>query len=435
MKKMLVLMLFISLQSQAQFYLKPHIGPMTLPQNNDPICTIPTYSGNFNTTGLMAGDTSYDFTLFSVSGDTLSLSSELANGLPILLVNSSYTCPVYRNKVNMINQVANTYNGQIKVFVVYTVEAHPTDVSPYFGYINVTNANQSQGILYAQPTTYQERKNIVNDMLQAMTINVPVFLDNPCNEWWSTYGPAPNNAYLIDTDGTVFAKHPWFDKNPIDYILCDIDSLLYSTPCNPTSGSGNFIVNQLDTLVTGAAGNILYGFSDLINPTNSPINVMAVKIQKNYPANWQTVFCADVCYTPAEDTIYFSLPANDTMHFSIDFITDAVPDSGNIRIGFRNMNNSSNGQVIRVFANTTAPNQVSAFKKADFNFSPNPSSGKVVLQDYQGEMIEVITTLGKKVGQLSLDSSKEVLLDFSELQKGLYFIGSRKIGYQKLIIN
>lgn len=435
MRLLFTFFLSISVSATGQFYLKPHIGQSSIPQNTTAICTIPTYTGNFNTTGLQAGDTCFDFTLFSTMGDTLSLSNELAAGLPVLLVNGSYTCPVFRNKVNMINQVASTYNGLIKVFVVYTVEAHPTNISPYFGYVNTTNANQNLGILYTQPTTYLDRKNIVDDMLQAMTINPTVYLDGPCNEWWSTYGPAPNNAYLINTDGSIFAKHPWFDKNPIDYILCDIDSLLYNTPCTQGAGNGNFSINQKDTLILGSPGSILYGFTDLINPSPNPINVMAVKMQKNYALPWQTAFCADVCYTPAEDTIFFAIPANDTMHFSIDFITGTVPDSGNIRIGLRNMNNSSNQFAINVYAKTNGPNAITAKQKKNFVLYPNPSSSTIVLKEYGEKEIEILSPIGKRLHKVKLPNQTSVhKLDLSFLPKGIYFIGSRRTAFQKLII-
>lgn len=33
-------------------------------------------------------------------------------------------------------------------------------------------------------------------------------IDNPL---WCTYGPAPNIAYLIGTDGTVIAKQGWYE--------------------------------------------------------------------------------------------------------------------------------------------------------------------------------------------------------------------------------
>jgi len=40
---------------------------------------------------------------------------------------------------------------------------------------------------------------------------VPVLVDEIDNPLWCTYGPAPNIAYLIGTNGTVVIRQDWFD--------------------------------------------------------------------------------------------------------------------------------------------------------------------------------------------------------------------------------
>ena len=79
-------------------------------------------------------------------------------------------------------------------------------------------------------------------MLNAMTIDVPVLIDGPCNEYWTNMAYAPNNAYLINTDGSVYVKHGWFHKAPKD-ILADIDNLLLNL------GTGEFSRPQDKQLV------------------------------------------------------------------------------------------------------------------------------------------------------------------------------------------
>src|SRR5687768_11128860 len=258
MKKILCCAIFLPLLCVAQNFLKPSIGLSSIPGDNTAICAIPLYTGSFDSSGLQAEDTAFDFKLYSISGDSFLLSEKLSHGKPVLLIAGSYTCPVFRNKVAVINSIAATYAGQIEIAIVYTLEAHPTVISPYFGYINVTQANQNAGILYDQPHTYGERKTICGDLLQAMTVQVPVYLDGPCNSWWSMYGPAPNNAYLIDTNGIIFAKHGWFDRHPDNDIVCDIDSLLGAGGCNSTPSNGTFILEQVSTTVSGFPGEILY---------------------------------------------------------------------------------------------------------------------------------------------------------------------------------
>jgi hypothetical protein len=42
-------------------------------------------------------------------------------------------------------------------------------------------------------------------------MTVPLLVDGMDNAVWCTYGPAPNNAYLIDMDGGIVAHQGWYD--------------------------------------------------------------------------------------------------------------------------------------------------------------------------------------------------------------------------------
>ena len=221
--------LAISHFAMAQIVLGPTIGVNSLPGDGDPICTIGVYldpDGTYETPGIQVADTLLHFNFYDVNGAGTDILTELQKGKPLLLISGSYTCPVYRGKIPVINQIQATYSSQLSTFIIYVVEPHPdVDVSPYSGQVWTTAANQSEGILHRQPTTYGERKTIVSTMLNAMTIDVPVLIDGPCNEYWTNMAYAPNNAYLINTDGSVYVKHGWFHKAPKD-IVADIDNLL-----------------------------------------------------------------------------------------------------------------------------------------------------------------------------------------------------------------
>lgn len=323
----------------AQLNINPSIGIGPLPADSDPVCTIPLYLGDFQSSGLQNADTASDFTLYQVNGDSFNLKTELLKGKPILLVNGSYTCPVYRAKVAQINNVAATYGSQISTLIVYTVEAHPDiDTSPYFGYVNTGQANINAGILYRQPTTYGERKAVVQDMIDSMQPNVPVLIDGPCNEWWAHYGPAPNNAYLIDADGIVFSKHKWFDKFPND-IICDIDSLLGNPTNCGTVANGTFeLVLTSDTLAVGYPGDALYATADIVNNSASDVLVFISRMQNNIPTGWETSMCIDVCLASSQDTTTVLVPAGETQPYIMYFFTDQDEESGNTRMLFRNKN-------------------------------------------------------------------------------------------------
>jgi len=322
-----------------------HVGLLAqAPQPTDSICPIATYTGSFYSSGITEGQTAPDFTLYNSNGQSFNLSSALQLGKPVLVINGSLTCPVFRNKIDKINQVQSQYGNTLTTLIVLTVEAHPTNISPYFGYVNITGQNQQEGILFPQPQTYGQRLRLSDTLQQRYSISVPVYVDLPCNSWWTTYGPAPNNAYLIRPNGDVFSKHGWFDRAP-DQIFCDIDSLMgtQSGLCTPAQGPGSFQANLLNANSYGAPGSTLFNYVDLINTGSVPVEILVMTLEEQLPdTTWQTAYCADICYSTGVDSIVIWLPANDTLHFSLDFFTGPSPALGKSKLGFRNQQNTLN---------------------------------------------------------------------------------------------
>jgi len=260
----LLLGMCFSLTALGQLNLKPSIGLTSLPADNEAICNpnipeaITANDNSFNNIGIVVGQTIPHFKLYKINGDSLDIETELLKGKPVVLISSSYTCPVYRGKVNSINNLVAQFGNKISFFIIYTPEAHPkTDISPYFGYIATNQININEGILYRQETTYGQRKTTVSEMLTAMpNTNAPVLLDGPCNKWWTTFGPAPNMAYLITTEGTVYAKHGWFDKAPQFNMKNDINSLLLTDIQNIISTNGVKVYpNPFNEIVTFSLPN------------------------------------------------------------------------------------------------------------------------------------------------------------------------------------
>jgi hypothetical protein len=138
-----------------------------------------------------------------------------------------------------------------------------------------------------------------------------ILVDGPCNEWWSHFGPAPNNAYLIDVTGKVRAKNGWYNKLP-DNMWCSIDSLLgtSSGQCNAVAGNGGFTYTlDHDSTVSGPAGSVLtiHGMLRNMSATASAtVNIQ--KLLKNYPAGWSTSLCTDICLPPSTDQTQLSFP-------------------------------------------------------------------------------------------------------------------------------
>ncbi len=52
--------------------------------------------------------------------------------------------------------------------------------------------------------------------IAAEDITVTVLVDEMDNALMCTYGPAPNIAYLIGTEGKIIAKQAWYDPQQME---------------------------------------------------------------------------------------------------------------------------------------------------------------------------------------------------------------------------
>lgn len=430
----LIIAAFVQIHAQN---LLPPINSGVLPADSDPVCATPWYNNlDFDTTGYMVGDTVNDFTLFDISGSPFHLGTQLALGKPVLLVAGSLTCPYFRSKLNDINTVASAYATYISSTIVYVIEAHPTDTSPYSGTINVTTQNNNDGILFPQPTTYLGRKNLVDTLTQNYSVTCPLVIDGPCNEWWHAYGPAPLNAYLIDTNGIVIMKHGWFDQYP-DNIYCDLDSLLnVSLPyCAPSSANGTFAVAPIYLTPWGAPGQMLYGTADIVNNSSDDVIVEVVKMVENYASGWESAFCLDVCMPSYIDSTTTLIFPGDTVHFSLDFFTSLTPDSSAVRLGFRNVNNENNSAAfwVRGFTSPTGIEEMNLLPA--FSVFPNPANSIIQITSCSndpGLSYNILDASGRIIISTSA-TNYCTLIDISGLSPGLYYIEQSSLSGREVL--
>lgn len=231
--------------------LKPSIGLSELPKDQDSICPIVfniDTAFRYEATGLQDGDTIPEFILYSVNDEKVDIASVLSSGKPTLLIGGSYTCPVFRQKREKINQLAAMYGDRVNIFVVYTEEAHPKapDFSPNSGNVWTLDVNIKKNILYAQPRTYGDRRKTAKEMLAVRELKVPLLLDGPCNQWWTTFGVAPNSAFLIAPSGILVHKQGWLNGGsaPMSFY---IDSLLNDINKSPSVRSQNKVTVDQST--------------------------------------------------------------------------------------------------------------------------------------------------------------------------------------------
>jgi len=114
---------------------------------------------------------------------------------------------------------------------VYTVEAHPAlpDPTPYRNWTD-DDKPSGTGTAYGdvhQGMTWSERAANAQRVLSRMT-NDPLMLldgldgDPYVNPVWSTYGTAPNAAFVIGQDGTIAAAQLWTDTGKLRRKILEI---------------------------------------------------------------------------------------------------------------------------------------------------------------------------------------------------------------------
>ncbi|QMW00174.1 hypothetical protein [Spirosoma foliorum] len=162
--------------------------------------------------------------MYSPEGKKFTLSEVLAIKKPLLLISGSYTCDISRHNIADINALAGKYKDKVSIYMVYTIDAHPSDVaSPYSknNKIEIAPANVREHVEAQQPKTYGERKSLAKKWQQQNYILAPVLVDNPTNDFWLSFGQAPNMAYLIDPNGTVYFKQAWLKYVALDNTIKD----------------------------------------------------------------------------------------------------------------------------------------------------------------------------------------------------------------------
>lgn len=166
--------------------------------------------------GPREGESAPNFRLKTLDGRRAELAQYLGKQ-PVVLEMGSYTCPIFRQKHPALEDLYVKYRNQATFLVIYTTEAHPQgDSSPYSGREWVTSDNQRRGILYRQPMTESDRRNLADKARRDLGINVPIAIDDMQNSAWKAYGSAPNAVYLIGADGQIKLRQGWFEPNELE---------------------------------------------------------------------------------------------------------------------------------------------------------------------------------------------------------------------------
>lgn len=429
--------------------LLPSIGVDTLPNDSDPICSYPIPVApdmTFDSYPFFNGDLIPNFTLYDLNGDSLNMQSLLSNGKPVVIVALNYTCPYVRNKVPIYNDILATYGSQVEIIGIYQLEAHPdNDYSPNSGTYGNVSANVNAGIVIDQHATYLDRKLAAQQLITNEGLNIPVYMDGPCNEWWDAFGPGPATGYIIKPDGTVFVKHGWFDKiaNGHD-IYCDLDSL-FGIQCNGTVPDGQFTLNlTTNDTVYGQPGTTIDCEADLINNSGGAVLIEIVRDQNNMDIGWTSAICADICLNETADTYSFLLADSTTQHFYMHFYSDALTEGeSNTKMVFRNANDFSNQYIQDFYAVSSFAASVDDLYQEgpSFSVAPNPFLEFVSIKidnNQKINSIRLVSISGNVVREIPNVNASSFQLEAIGVPSGIYFIelelNNGTTGRQKVII-
>jgi len=91
------------------------------------------------------------------------------------------------------------YGSRAAFYAVYIQEAHPTDIWQ-------TGSNLRDGILFRDPRSDGERRQVAESCVRTLGIRFPALLDGIDNTVERLYTGWPDRLFLIDTDGRVAYK-------------------------------------------------------------------------------------------------------------------------------------------------------------------------------------------------------------------------------------
>lgn len=103
------------------------------------------------------------------------------------------------------------YGDEVHFVIIYAREAHAIDT----GRSGLYTYDEEGNPIY-EPQTYQERLEMARKTVGAEGITVTVLVDEMDNPLWCTYGPAPNIAYLIGTEGIIITKQGWYEPQKME---------------------------------------------------------------------------------------------------------------------------------------------------------------------------------------------------------------------------
>jgi thiol-disulfide isomerase/thioredoxin len=145
------------------------------------------------------GEMAPDFSLESTDHRSHFQLSSLRGQKPAVLVFGSYTCPPFRKKVPLLNDIYEQYKDRVVFTIVYIREAHASDMWQ-------DPDNFTEHVYYKEPKSIEERSEMGQLCVAKLGLKFPAVVDGLDNATERAYTGWPSRLYVIDRDGRVAYK-------------------------------------------------------------------------------------------------------------------------------------------------------------------------------------------------------------------------------------
>ncbi len=98
-----------------------------------------------------------------------------------------------------LEELREQWEGRAEFLLVYIKEAHPEDEWQM-------DVNHEADVVYHQPKTVDERRELARLFVEKMGVEAPVLIDDIENTANACYAAWPERIYVIDTDGRIAYK-------------------------------------------------------------------------------------------------------------------------------------------------------------------------------------------------------------------------------------
>lgn len=187
------------------------------------------------------GDQAIDFTLSSVTGQSINL-GEILTQKNVLMLWGQWTCPAFQGFHSDTTFTGSSYNDENELMelygdkyltVVHLIGPEPHPIWPYTNFDSGT-LRMNYWSTIKQPQTYEERMEwsvpkvvqllhkdivVIAEPLDGAESNLNTAMAHSNNPLWCTYANGARSAILVSRDGNVLATQPWFDRVALEIII------------------------------------------------------------------------------------------------------------------------------------------------------------------------------------------------------------------------